>query len=223
MIFTGAVTSFIMGLKNKNPYRNVIAVDLNIALVLIPLILFGTMVGCTLNKVTPPWIILVCLTVVLVVNTWKTLKKYFLWLFRAFELWNKETKEINEKENVCLKNPVLCINRITTDDKYSDEESTLSKEDNDSDVTSGRNSEINVDKRISLKYKDEFTEENDLNIDYKKQIVHELWKDNTVLNIDKLVYLFIGYLLLLIITLAKGSEHVKSIIGIDRYLIYLNL
>lgn len=75
MIFTGAVTSFLMGLKNKNPYRNVIAVDLNIALILIPLILFGTMVGVTLNRVTPPWIILVCLAVVLVVNTWKTIKK----------------------------------------------------------------------------------------------------------------------------------------------------
>lgn len=75
MIFTGAVTSFYMGLKNRNPFRNTVSVDLNIALVLIPLILFGTMVGVTLNKVTPPWIILISLAVVLVVNTWKTLKK----------------------------------------------------------------------------------------------------------------------------------------------------
>jgi uncharacterized membrane protein YoaK (UPF0700 family) len=75
MIFTGALTSFIMGLKNRNPYRDAISVDLNIALVLIPMILFGTMVGVTLNRVTPPWIILICLAVVLVVNTWKTTKK----------------------------------------------------------------------------------------------------------------------------------------------------
>ena len=64
-----------MGLKNKNPYRDAILVDLNIALILIPMILFGTMVGVTLNRVTPPWIILICLAVVLVVNTWKTTKK----------------------------------------------------------------------------------------------------------------------------------------------------
>ncbi len=75
MIFTGALTSFIMGLKNKHPYRNVIATDYNIAMVLIPMILFGTMIGVTLNKITPPVVILFALTFVLVINTFKTMKK----------------------------------------------------------------------------------------------------------------------------------------------------
>jgi len=75
MIFTGALTSFIMGLKNKHPYRDVSATDFNIAMVLIPLILLGTMIGVTLNKVTPPLLILFGLTFVLVINTYKTVMK----------------------------------------------------------------------------------------------------------------------------------------------------
>lgn len=75
MIFTGALTSFIMGLKNKHPHRDVTATDFNIAMVLIPLILFGTMIGVTLNKITPPVIILFALTFVLVINTYKTTVK----------------------------------------------------------------------------------------------------------------------------------------------------
>jgi uncharacterized membrane protein YfcA len=75
MILTGASTAFIMGLNNKHPTRNGIPLDLNIAGVLIPMLLFGTMVGVSLNKVTPPSVILISLTLVLVVNTIKTLIK----------------------------------------------------------------------------------------------------------------------------------------------------
>jgi uncharacterized membrane protein YfcA len=75
MIFTGALTAFIMGIRNKNPYRNATAIDYNIAIVVIPLVLFGTMIGVTLNKVFPPILILVCLTVILIVNSYKTFRK----------------------------------------------------------------------------------------------------------------------------------------------------
>lgn len=76
MIFTGALTAFLMGLRNnKHPYRDGGAIDYNLASMLIPMILFGTMVGVTLNKLTPPWIILVSLTLCLVINTVKTIQK----------------------------------------------------------------------------------------------------------------------------------------------------
>jgi uncharacterized membrane protein YfcA len=75
MIFTGSLTAFIMGFKNKNPYRNATAIDYNIAIILIPLVLFGTMIGVTLNKIFPPWMILICLTIVLIINTFKTFRK----------------------------------------------------------------------------------------------------------------------------------------------------
>jgi len=75
MIFTGAFTSFILGFRQKHPFRNSITIDYNIPLLLVPMLLFGTMVGVTLNKVTPPWLILISLTAVLIINTYKTLKK----------------------------------------------------------------------------------------------------------------------------------------------------
>ena len=72
MIFTGALTAFIMGLKNKHPTRNGIPLDMNVAGVLIPMLLFGTMVGVSLNKVMPASVILISLTIILVINTFKT-------------------------------------------------------------------------------------------------------------------------------------------------------
>lgn len=75
MIFAGSLTALLMGLKNKNPYRDATAIDYNIAIVVIPLVLFGTMIGVTLNKIFPPSIILICLTIILIINTYKTIKK----------------------------------------------------------------------------------------------------------------------------------------------------
>jgi uncharacterized membrane protein YfcA len=75
MIFTGALTSFIMSLNAKHPSRNTIAIDYNIVLILIPLVLFGTMIGVTLNKVTPPILILIGLTAILIINSYKTITK----------------------------------------------------------------------------------------------------------------------------------------------------
>jgi len=90
-IFTGAFTSFLLGFKQKHPNRKAITIDYNIPYLIVPMLLFGTMVGISLNKVMPPWIILVSLTLVLVLNTYKTLKK-------ARSLQKKESSEISHLE-----------------------------------------------------------------------------------------------------------------------------
>ena len=90
-IFTGALTSFLLGFKQKHPYRKAITIDYNIPYLIVPMLLFGTMVGISLNKVMPPFIILVALTLVLVLNTYKTLTK-------ARSLQKKENKEMKPNQ-----------------------------------------------------------------------------------------------------------------------------
>jgi uncharacterized membrane protein YfcA len=87
MIFTGAITSYILGFRQRHPTRNAITIDYNIPFLIVPMLLFGTMVGVTLNKVTPPWLILINLTLVLVVNTYKTYTK-------GRDLYKKEKQDI---------------------------------------------------------------------------------------------------------------------------------
>ena len=95
MIFAGAISSFIMNLRHKHPFREGVVIDYNIPFIIVPMLLFGTMIGVTLNKVFPPWIILVFLTLVLVINTYKTIRK-------ANKLSNEENKnnEGNTKDQV---------------------------------------------------------------------------------------------------------------------------
>jgi len=95
MIFTGALTSFILGFRQKHPSRKSITIDYNIPLLLVPMLLFGTMVGVTLNKVTPPWLILISLTAVLIINTYKTIKKG-IQLFKEEKLRLGGSKELSK-------------------------------------------------------------------------------------------------------------------------------
>lgn len=130
---------------------------------------------------------------------------------RGIDLWHKETKEKNEKEKEKPKNNNL--NR-----QYDHEEGSTEEERSLNNNTNNSSSDLKeIEKKKGIVKKDEITDINDLNPIFKDQIILELGKDNTIVNVDKLIFLLISYLLLMIITLAKGSEHVKSIIGIERY------
>jgi hypothetical protein len=110
MIFTGALTSFYLGFRQKHPMRNSITIDYNIPLLLVPMLLFGTMVGVTLNKVTPPWLILISLTAVLILNTYKTLKK-------GVKLYKEEKDKLGEIRELSVtdKNSVKVVDGILND------------------------------------------------------------------------------------------------------------
>lgn len=86
MIFVGAVTAFILNLKLKHPSRHGISIDFNIAIIIVPMLLFGTVVGVTLNKISPSFLILLMLTIVLLINTYRTIKK-------AINIYRKENEE----------------------------------------------------------------------------------------------------------------------------------
>jgi hypothetical protein len=132
MIFTGAVTSFILGFRQKHPTRNSITIEYNIPMLLVPMLLFGTMVGVTLNKVTPPWLILVSLTAVLVVNTYKTLKKGK----SLFESENKRRKLSAEENSIRVLSQYDDSRRSDLGDKRNEKKNLVLNEisANESDV-----------------------------------------------------------------------------------------
>jgi len=97
MIFAGAISSFFLNLQQKHPKREGIVIDYNIPFIIVPMLLFGTMIGVTLNKVFPPWIILVFLSLILVINTYKTIKKANK--LSQEEEREKEKEKLNENNN----------------------------------------------------------------------------------------------------------------------------
>jgi hypothetical protein len=66
----------MLNFKLSHPSRGTIAIDYNIAKLIVPFLLFGTVIGITLNRMTSSFIILFVMTFVLFYNTYKTFKRY---------------------------------------------------------------------------------------------------------------------------------------------------
>jgi uncharacterized membrane protein YfcA len=75
MILFGSFTAFLINLRLKDPHRGTALTNYRIISLMIPLSLLGTMIGVKLNLMTPSWIIILVLTVVLLFNTYRTIKK----------------------------------------------------------------------------------------------------------------------------------------------------
>jgi len=67
----------VINIRLKHPSRSTLSIDLNIAILMVPMLLLGTMIGVTMNKITPAILIVLLLTVILILNTYKTFKRYY--------------------------------------------------------------------------------------------------------------------------------------------------
>ena len=100
VIFTGSLSSFILNTRLKHPLRKAKALDYNLVIVIVPNLIFGTMLGVTLNRILPNVLIIFFLTIVLFYNTYKTtkmgLKEYRL---ENERLIKKEESDKSDGEN----------------------------------------------------------------------------------------------------------------------------
>jgi len=198
MIFTGALTSFILGFKQAHPYRKSITIDYNIPYLIIPLLLFGSMIGVSLNKVLPSWIILISLTLVLVINTKKTLEK-------AANLRKKENEILQSEKSIDIVEMKDHIS-IEKNKEFSKNKSNLK-------TNKIKNTNLKLDPFKLSDISGEISQ-----ADKQIYLMKEEKKDLRKFPFEKISLMFICYLFMLIITFLKGSEHYKSIINITRFI-----
>lgn len=92
MVTGASVANFVQSLLTKRDDgtgRSLI--DFDASLLLQPLALGGTVIGFLLNQAMPDWLILTLLVIVLIISTYRTLKK-------GIQLYKKEIKGEKEKE-----------------------------------------------------------------------------------------------------------------------------
>jgi hypothetical protein len=67
--------SFILNFRLKHPTRNTVSIDYNVAILMIPSLLYGTLFGITFNIMAPSILILSLMTIILSLSTYKTFIK----------------------------------------------------------------------------------------------------------------------------------------------------
>uniref|UniRef100_A0A6B2L2X6 Membrane transporter protein n=1 Tax=Arcella intermedia TaxID=1963864 RepID=A0A6B2L2X6_9EUKA len=91
MIFGSSMASMFLVLRQSHPHADKPLIEYDLAMVMQPLALSGTVVGVVLNTVFPDWVVLILLILVLLSTTYRTTLK-------GVKEWKKEREGAEEEE-----------------------------------------------------------------------------------------------------------------------------
>jgi uncharacterized membrane protein YfcA len=97
MIFGGALANLLFNSQEKHPLANRPLISMDITLVMEPLTLAGTVIGVYINVVSPEWLIVLMLVVLLGFTTYRTLQKTVT-TFRLETSGSALAKAVTEQE-----------------------------------------------------------------------------------------------------------------------------
>jgi hypothetical protein len=83
--FIAAMTRFLINMKKKHPEKNMVLIEYDTCMVLMPMVLCGTMIGVFVNSILAPEVITILMTLFLFYVLRITINK-------AMQLWKAETK-----------------------------------------------------------------------------------------------------------------------------------
>jgi len=86
--FGGSIMAMILKMGKRHPYLDRPLIDYKMVLQLQCMCLLGTSFGILLHRMTPEWLILLALTLLLIFMSWTTGKK-------GIKLWKTETIKLN--------------------------------------------------------------------------------------------------------------------------------
>jgi hypothetical protein len=92
--------SFLLNFRLKHPVRGTNSIDFNVAMLMVPGLLYGTLFGIALNIVIPSFLILMAMTVMLSFCSYKTFSKYYYITFRVREEYQNESEQQLIKTNI---------------------------------------------------------------------------------------------------------------------------
>ena len=111
-IFMAALTRFILNYTDKHPYRDAVAIDYNVAMVLLPCIVIGSSIGLYFHHILPELvesILLVILLLLTAVKSWikatKTWKDETEAISQGIDLTSRSGKTLNNKRRNSVRTP----------------------------------------------------------------------------------------------------------------------
>ncbi|CDW79605.1 UNKNOWN [Stylonychia lemnae] len=206
-IFTCSVTRYLYTLDKKNPEKKeYVLIDYNIAIVMLPTVMMGSLTGVFLNIILPAIVLQLILTALLVFLGIQSLMK-------GKDMYKKETIKF-EQESLKKKNLENSLTQVKNDESQH----LLSRhqqQDNQAQTSSQykavNNFEIEagtpqISQREGLDY-------NSLEC---KRLEHIIEKEKTHFQWDKHFTCISIFLILLSTNLLRGNKSLESIVGIDR-------
>eukprot|EP01031_Cornospumella_fuschlensis_P035721 gene35721-43322_t len=201
-ILGSSITNMILNLVKRHPLADRPLVDWDLILVMEPLTMAGAIVGAFLSKILPDWLLVISLVALLAFTTWKTLEK-------GFEQYAKESKQHAEERN---KHRVMkeVLKDMEAEEAEAEQTSLLPKTENKDGKGDADDiiDELNILEKNPSGY--------DVNsIGDVNQELEELLESERNTPMDKVVWVSVLVLVVVILNLIKGGGAFPSPLGIE--------
>lgn len=206
-VFGGACANVLLNLSKRHPDVDRPLVDWNLILMMEPLTIAGALIGATLNKILPDWLIVILLVIVLSVTARRTLRKGK----KMYEKENKERESVQEN-----------INQVNNkNENATTEVSESGSETQDSDL----GMELEVANTLGTPLvKEQVTEKNSLALSMSQLLLEESTTDprlNEILEAERktplpvVLAIFVLFIVVVVFNILKGGGGKSSTIGIE--------
>jgi len=111
LICGGSFVSFICMAPKRHPLANRSIIDYDLAFMLQPLSIGGTVLGVLLHDVIPSWLVLLLLLIVLLATTYRT-------AIKGYDLWKAESRVSREFSQVVQPNEIEIISLDEGDEQH---------------------------------------------------------------------------------------------------------
>ncbi|KAG2385633.1 hypothetical protein C9374_003448 [Naegleria lovaniensis] len=196
MIFGAAITNVATLLVRRHPYANKPLIDFDVALMMEPSTLLGTIIGVFLNITCPEWVIVMSVIIVLTITTVLSFYKFFQKARVDFAFLFKRKKK-EEYQPLTAEQPTQ--DAYGSVNKDVNEESTIEP----SSVTDATPS------------KDLTTPSSETNDAEEKLIPSWGWQVIKRTPLVKILVLVLCWVIIFTLSLLRGGEGAPSIIGIE--------
>jgi len=222
IVFFILILRNILCLSERNLYRVKSMINYDIVLVFSPSILIGTIFGVFINAVSSTWFILIFLMIIMTITLTSTLKK-------ALELrktaLNEKKVDLNLTKDAeiylqALREKIVELDKFYLKDKMETDEIQrtglleTSQERPEVDLVEIKD-ENSFCLHLPLKNKDICW-----NLPQLKRIAFKLEKilseENKFLDYEKVLWLILNVMLVIILTMLRGTNQISSLIGVEK-------
>lgn len=215
MVFCVLLVRNLLSFSQRHPLRDKPIINYDIALIFSPANIIGNIFGVVINKVSPSWLILVFIIILMSVNAFFTGQK-------AIEL-RKKTKKSESYQNIQVNLTNEAQNYLEKLKNYRDSANTSDitnklldeKEDNNNNISHDL-IEINANNFISYHLDLDHNSISIIMVDETKRKLEKiLRKEKRLVDYEKIIYLFLNITLLIVLNLFRGNDRMESILNFD--------
>ncbi|CDW75048.1 UNKNOWN [Stylonychia lemnae] len=207
-IFTGAISRYIYSLDKKHPEKeNAVIIDYNLAILMLPTVMMGSLIGVYFNIMLPSILLSGILTILQLFIGFQSLMK-------GREMYKKETLKFQQQRLIQQKNQ--STEQETLQPLNRNEQQSPNKIENTNTNYDKKVLNFEIEQQVDYPMIDRDQKDSKVSQLELRKLEKILASEKTNFQWEKHILCFMIFILVLCTNLLRGNKNVPSIVGVER-------